>query len=722
MGTEIEGMSIISAEKTSLNLNVKRGAVPFDATYQGVEIFVAPTINAQARPRTNNWIHFATKPKCSVGQIIALDSGTSWAYTDWYAESLIAKSAHGDDPFDLTIDAVVGPFFENSGKKPGSDLLTNSNIYAYTKEGYRVAIIQEIRGADIRVNVSVPSDLNRVFSTIQSVEIDNPANKAADDPDTLILGAYYVPEGSDQLGTIEKLEADYVFVEGALPDVLKEETEITLVLSDGTIYADTVQDLITSDDGYSILLSKYADKFKDVASLHCGFQSSTALAHEIRSSAALFSAEGRIYLAENAAQRSLLRAGRRIIVTTDPELADPAPLAFSGTVASHSKDTDASFWITLEEDTSPISTLTRGNAVIYGNVALFGQGKTQVTTVLGNGDSAQLMQVMELPDGPLSTRPDPMFPGGVVQDITIAVDGRTWRQVADEDDATDETPSYSIQIDDLGTAQVTFHQRLTTGEENVILTKLRVGASVDGNDMEPFEITAPKPKIAGIDALVQPIAPQYGADLQDADDLRDQGQSHFALSDRALSVSDFATLAQSHSGVWHAYAQLQSTVGIAGFKTIYLTIVPSNGGTATSVVSELTDYLLARSLPNTILNVQDFEPATFGGTLKLTLKTGYARSQSIIDEVKAILDEGFNLQNRPLGETLFLTEIIAAVEHHDAVENLTFEFSPNWATATPKLTLSNTGAIQAAVPENTQTVYLASADDIEVSFSNGGGA
>ena len=143
------------------------------------------------------------------------------------------------------------------------------------------------------------------------------------------------------------------------------------------------------------------------------------------------------------------------------------------------------------------------------------------------------------------------------------------------------------------------------------------------------------------------------------------------------------------------------------------------GGALATIEDELATYLLDRALPDTALVIEAGVVAPFGGALQLALKEGYAQDAALTAAVRAVLEERFGLKSRALGRTLFVTEIVAAVEALEQVESVLFTLAPLWSGAGPRLTTSAAGAVQAVVPDARTTVVLADAADISITYAGG---
>lgn len=666
-GSTWEPVRVDAVDKVAGSMTVHRYAANAQATYQQAGFRFMPSARVTTRPRGGGWIHFNAPPQAHPGQTLAIDIDTSGIV---YLR-LIDESWDGS---------------------------------------YRVA---ELRGPDLRLS---PSSLNRVTAVYP---VKTSYTKSATDKDSagnwlLIAGAQVKADELGPVGQVETLDAGRCYVLGEMPEGLVAGQPAVFTMANGGVLVGSVSGIRIETGGFSFLPSA-GIAATSVTEVHAGFTVTTALAHETRSSAALFQSDGKLHVRAGDGA-GLLVQGRAILIGRDPETGSGTVAAGEIEAVEQAGDTTK---LTLSLTAADLPGLTRGNTILYGNTVTFGHGKTAPAKTLGSGDNSQPGQAFTIADGPLATRPDPNFPGGAALDIEIQVAGRTWRQAADLAGGDTEL-CYTVTLDEKGQHIVAFGQRLPSGTDNVVLTKSRIGAGARGNLLAAGRVFALKPKNAAVASIVQPLAAQFGADVEDVTALRAQGGSHFALADRALAVGDFATLAEAHSGVWHAHATLERVIGPSINSSIALTVVPAGGGSVEPIRADLTAYLLKRAAPGVAVSIRPFLSAPFGGTAMLTLRQGYARSQTVIDEIGAVLAKRFGLEARALGRTLYVTEIVSAIEAHEAVENSIFTLTPLWpSTDAPRVVTSAAGAIQAVVPHPTQSIHLPAGGSITLSFGTG---
>lgn len=704
---EIQGVLVTAASKATGTVTVARGLPPVTAaTWQEAAMALAPARLLPARPLGPTWLHFTAPPACYVGQLVSLKLTPPEL-------RFAAEGSSGSE----TSGAIGGISMFGADAFAGFDAI---GAFAGFILG-NLATVLEVRGADVRIDKSVPARLEAVYPAVRSVVVDNPSDHAEGDFDVLVLGPYVTPAGAEPVGTLATLAGARVHIAAPPPEGLKAGDPVALRLADGRVAGGRIASITPGGtDGFALGLTLPAGvDFADVVSVAMLFGASPGFLHETRSDAALFPASGALDVIVPDMFDDLMKPGRVLLVAPDPATATPDDrgTGMAITIATAARAGD-NLQLTFAEDLSSLAAFRRGHTVLYGNVPVLGHGKSLPEKVLGSGDASIAAQAMTLPAADIATRPDPGFPGGVIPDIEVKVDGRKLRLVSNAAEADPLQPAYLVRLTDTGAAEALFLSRLPTRADNVRLTRFRQGAGQRGNAVPPFAIVKTTPKVPIIATVIQPLAPQFGADIEGAETLRSQGGSYFALLDRALSARDFERLAESSASVWHAHVDLRREAGSQGQPTVVLTVVPAGDGAVEPIRDDLTRFLTDRALPGTVLDIQPFRPAPVKGTATVTLFAGYARDITIAEEIQAAVYGALKLEARALGRTLFVAEIVAVIEAHEAVDSVSFTLVPDWpATDPPRVVTSAAGAIQAVMPRATQAVFVAAPEDMAITLN-----
>lgn len=739
-----EAVEVREADRAAGTLRLRRGMAPVAATYQQARLSLAPRFGITPRPVGPYWLNFETPTTCYVGQRLSLTSepyftgSGSWRSATLQQAVQIRSLSFAPDPgaMAMQLNPKVGQYVRLVG---GASSVFLGNF----------ATVMEVRGRDVRINVAKPSNLTAVMPTTRSVLHD----EDSEDPNAIVMGPYVTPTDAEPVGTLVTLDPTRLHFDGRPDPAL--QGAVALRLSDGRLAAALAVQVSASDDlGYALRLDLPTGvAVSDIGSVWGNFVASSGFVHDTRSQAALFAPGSAVLDVEVPAGADLIRPGRKLMLVIEdaapPLDATSAPQALqrlqrgkpvfkrvkrlaSGQWRQAGADQPRAAVLTVAEVQAPQSgrlrlsfvepldslpDMLRGQVAIHANVAIFGHGKSQPETVLGSGDASLPAQVLALPRGPVSTRPDPAFPGGVAPDLEITAGGRILRQVQTPGDADPDQPSYVVRLTEDAHPEVLFLSRNPTGRDNLRLTRFRVGAGEAGNAVPPDAILRTAPAHPAIASILQPLAPQFGADGEGVEALRAKGDSQFALLGHALSAQDFARLAQSHASVWHASATLRREAGANGQPTVVLTIVPAGGGPVAPLREELARFLADRTLPGSRIRLRDYTPAPLGGRARVALKPGYPQSPETADEIRSILLNRFGIEARDLGQSLFTAEIVAAIESHPMVDHLTFTLTPLFATGTARLVLSAAGAVQAVVPRADTLAHIDSAEEIAIDWA-----
>jgi len=149
--------------------------------------------------------------------------------------------------------------------------------------------------------------------------------------------------------------------------------------------------------------------------------------------------------------------------------------------------------------------------------------------------------------------------------------------------------------------------------------------------------------------------------------LRENAPPTVLTLERAVSISDFARLAASHSSVWQAGAFVRPDSGGRG-ELIEVVVVPAGGGELGALETVLQDYLLSHALPGVQVAITLFDSLQPQVDVTLHIDIDQYDMETVEADVRAALLDTFSLQHRKLGQNLYLSEIYAVVENITGVE------------------------------------------------------
>ncbi|AML51919.1 hypothetical protein [Falsihalocynthiibacter arcticus] len=706
-GTSREAVIVTLADADARLLSVTRsGYQSVSGHLQSAVVVTAPKTRWATRPRGSTWIHFNVAPTTFPNAVVQLGRGSGGDRSYHRVQEVRNR--------DLRVANLQSPWvFETLGAVQFSGTAT-----AVGDDGtFEIAVPLVAEGAALPRFAASEDTAQEAYATI--IE-DGPGV----DIDCITPFQYFIFESQVQrttcysrganLGPLVDLSDNYIYLEDVKESDIATQPFVVLEHTNGALFATSVT--VVSTDSFGIAIEPADSPFDTakVVAIHCNFAGTSAVVADARSRGAVF-ASGDTVMQVNcpASQQDLLRPGRMVLIIGD----DGAPTVqvILREVVSQSGDT---ITLRVDERGQDLSGLRKGFAHLFANVATFGHGKSMPPRVLGSGDGAQAGQIMLIEDPQVSTRQNSDFPGGITTDIQITVEDQIWQQIAPDVAPPSDGPYYSVVQQPEGPFTVTFHRILPTGDDNVLLSRLRIGAGLLGNDIPPYGVTNLQPKNPLVDAVTQPFAPEAGADLEGVEALRSGGKSRYALFGRALSVDDFARLAESHAAVVHAHAALLRQGRGRGGNRIRLWVAPTGGTGLTAFQSELNAMLRASSLPGTQIEIMTYHSIALRGICQIALKPGYADLFTIRTEIEDALMARFAIAARPLGQQLYTSQIGAEIEGHRAVSHVITQL--DLPCADPHLTcvLDNDGAIQAARPTPDTSVHLIDVTDLTLEFDD----
>lgn len=196
---------------------------------------------------------------------------------------------------------------------------------------------------------------------------------------------------------------------------------------------------------------------------------------------------------------------------------------------------------------------------LFGNVVATTRGERVTTEVLGHGNAAEANQRFVLKKKNLTYLHEPSSEGDTTAKSTleIRVDGIRWREVPSFFGCGPGDRVYVVRHDDAQATTVMFGNgvrgsRLSSGVQNVVAS-YRFGAGSAAPPAKAITQLASAPR--DIQGVRSPAAAKPGRDPESAETLRTDAPRRALLLGRAVSVTDFETLAAAAPGVVKATAQ-----------------------------------------------------------------------------------------------------------------------------------------------------------------------
>ena len=326
---------------------------------------------------------------------------------------------------------------------------------------------------------------------------------------------------------------------------------------------------------------------------------------------------------------------------------------------------------TVQLSTALAYSYVRSTVTIWGNVVAATQGATQ-QDVLGSGSASQAGQSFPLSRSPLTYLPAPTA-AGAAGTLVTAVNGVAWSEVANLASAGPSDHVYMTRTDATGKTTVVFGDgthgaRLPTGAANVTaLYRVGLGA---GGDVQPGQISQPQTRPQGVQGVTNPLPGSGGADPDTVASARANAPLGLMALDRVVSVQDYQDFARAWAGIGKASSVLLSD-GLSQF--VHLTI----GGptdqpieTSSALYASLVAALAANGDPHLPVRVASCQVDLIVLAAGVHLAAGYQWTD-VSAATRAALLSAYSYDNRALGQTVVLSDIVAAIQTVPGVDYAT---------------------------------------------------
>jgi len=305
----------------------------------------------------------------------------------------------------------------------------------------------------------------------------------------------------------------------------------------------------------------------------------------------------------------------------------------------------------------------RSTVQIYGNVVSAHQGAT-INQVLGSGQPAQAPQSFTLSSGPLLA--DSASTGsGYQSSLTVNVDGVGYTQV-DRIDSTTPAQSFVAGTNASGQTTITFPAPLPAGTGN-ISASYRAGDGSQGN-LAAAQITQLLSRPASLSSVTNPLPASGGTGGDDQESVRAAAPVSLSGLGQVVTVSDYASLANSIAGVDKASATLTPGTGVV--VTIAGTDPTQPLTSGDSLCLGVTAAITAVADPT--LPVQVLPADLY--LIALTANVAHDSTVSWDDTVAAVqaaLLANFGYTQRDLGQDVAVSDLLAAAHAAPGVLSFT---------------------------------------------------
>ena len=338
-------------------------------------------------------------------------------------------------------------------------------------------------------------------------------------------------------------------------------------------------------------------------------------------------------------------------------------------------------------ETDSAVTLSAGGA---SSVAIT-QGVTTLSEQIGtsNGGTTQSFKISKT--------------GVIGSSISININGITYLKVASLLDYGATDPVFTTYTNSEDYTYVKFGDGVSgriPPAGSVIYATYRVGVGSLGNvgasSIKTVLTTISGTTLSGI-TVTQPAATSGGADRESTDSIRVNAPLSLRVSNRAVSLKDYGSLAVQVPGVAKAIAASTSYTNVSLY-------IAANGGAASSTTlkNSVQQYLINKTPPNTLVTVYDYTAAYPYMNLTVYVKPQYSAT-TVGAAVKSAIYELLSFDNVTFNDLITQQDIYATVAAVDGVAYSTITDLEKKASA--GLTV---------VPANTVTDFSCNINEVPV--------
>jgi hypothetical protein len=350
-------------------------------------------------------------------------------------------------------------------------------------------------------------------------------------------------------------------------------------------------------------------------------------------------------------------------------------------------------------------TYRRDNLVIYANVVRATHGETR-NEVLGSGAASQELQAFTLRQFPL-TYVSASTPSGVASTLEVRANGLLWHEADSLTQLQATDRGYSTTRDDADKTTITFGNgvfgaRLPTGIENISAT-YRSSIGQAGN-VRAGQITLLSTKPLGVKGVVNPLQASGGADSENRDQARNNVPLAALALDRLVAVEDYEHFARTFGGIGKASA---APLPDGRRQLVHVTIVGADNAPilkTSDLYINLSTALRQSGDPNEPLIVALAEVLFLVVSANVHLLPDYL-FENVEPKIRSTLLATFGFERRALGQSLFQSEVISAIQQVTGVDYVELEVMG---------ALSQAIIVQAVDAELTEETVLSETDDAAV--------
>lgn len=309
----------------------------------------------------------------------------------------------------------------------------------------------------------------------------------------------------------------------------------------------------------------------------------------------------------------------------------------------------------------------RATLRIYGNVVKATHGETRKET-LGSGDAGKALQQFTLKQPPL-TYVSATTSEGIASTLQVRVNDVEWHESDTLAGLLPTDHKFVTLTDDEARTTVVFGNgkqgaRLPTGSENITAV-YRNGIGKGGNVKER-QISLPLTKPMGVREVINPLRASGGADRENRDLIRRNAPLAVMALDHLVSTQDYADFARTFAGVGKAAAARLSDgrrqivqVTIAGVDDIPIDKTSDLYQNLRQALHKFGDAHLAIQL-----DVRALKALVISA--RVAIRPDYLW-EKVEPKIRAALLDRLGFDNRELAQTVFLSEVLSAIQKVEGV-------------------------------------------------------
>lgn len=309
----------------------------------------------------------------------------------------------------------------------------------------------------------------------------------------------------------------------------------------------------------------------------------------------------------------------------------------------------------------------RDSVIINANMVKATHGQSR-ETILGSGDSSQLIQHFVLREKPLTFVSSSSNPSGYKSTIELD-DGVKFNEVSSFDKLYNVDRGFFVRLDEQSFGHI-YLKGATSGFNN-IHAKYKIGSGKDGL-VKAGQISLLLDRPLGVKGVSNPL-PALGSEDTDIENAKKVSLNNALFSGRLISLPDFENFVKSFSGIGKSNA---SVIYSANGKLVYITILSKNW----KIVEPDSDlYINLKSVigsykdPSIKFAIGSPNIKTFNLKLKIQVDDGFL-FESIKPQVFDKLLDYFSFESRQFGQPVTTEEIISTSQTIQGVYNVSVDY------------------------------------------------